>query len=411
MKVADKYYNNEIKQEKVLLVGVQTPQWTDFEFENLMQEMEALVNTAGAFLDRRMMQKLPKEDGRTLLGKGKVGEIQRIIKHRNIDLVVSLNPLKPVVHRNLEEAWDCRVIDRIQLILDIFALRAKSRAGKLQVELAQYQYLLPRIIGQGLELSRLGGGIGTRGPGETKLESDRRYLRTRMRKIEKDLSAIEAHRERTRLKRQQGNEFNIGLVGYTNAGKSTILTKLTQSDTLVQDKLFATLDPLTRSFAIRGFENFTLTDTVGFIEELPTKLIHAFKSTLEEISDVDLLLHVIDAGHPARFLHEQTVLSLLKDLKMDQIPQLVVYNKIDTLNEPFQPSLFPNVQISAYWEESIELLKEEIWQTCKSIAQPYRILIPADQAQKIYEYQQNTIVESIDFDQVKQNYIVTGFKK
>ena len=411
MKVADKYYNNEIKQEKVLLVGVQTPQWTDFEFENLMQEMEALVNTAGAFLDRRMMQKLPKEDGRTLLGKGKVGEIQRIIKHRNIDLVVSLNPLKPVVHRNLEEAWDCRVIDRIQLILDIFALRAKSRAGKLQVELAQYQYLLPRIIGQGLELSRLGGGIGTRGPGETKLESDRRYLRTRMRKIEKDLSAIEAHRERTRLKRQQGNEFNIGLVGYTNAGKSTILTKLTQSDTLVQDKLFATLDPLTRSFAIRGFENFTLTDTVGFIEELPTKLIHAFKSTLEEISDVDLLLHVIDAGHPARFLHEQTVLSLLKDLKLDQIPQLVVYNKIDTLNEPFQPSLFPNVQISAYWEESIELLKEEIWQTCKSIAQPYRILIPADQAQKIYEYQQNTIVESIDFDQVKQNYIVTGFKK
>ncbi|SEP78229.1 GTP-binding protein HflX [Ignavigranum ruoffiae] len=409
--MADKYYNNEIKQEKVLLVGVQTPQWTDFEFENLMQEMEALVNTAGAFLDRRMMQKLPKEDGRTLLGKGKVGEIQRIIKHRNIDLVVSLNPLKPVVHRNLEEAWDCRVIDRIQLILDIFALRAKSRAGKLQVELAQYQYLLPRIIGQGLELSRLGGGIGTRGPGETKLESDRRYLRTRMRKIEKDLSAIEAHRERTRLKRQQGNEFNIGLVGYTNAGKSTILTKLTQSDTLVQDKLFATLDPLTRSFAIRGFENFTLTDTVGFIEELPTKLIHAFKSTLEEISDVDLLLHVIDAGHPARFLHEQTVLSLLKDLKMDQIPQLVVYNKIDTLNEPFQPSLFPNVQISAYWEESIELLKEEIWQTCKSIAQPYRILIPADQAQKIYEYQQNTIVESIDFDQVKQNYIVTGFKK
>ena len=411
MKVADKYYNNEIKQEKVLLVGVQTPQWTDFEFENLMQEMEALVNTAGAFLDRRMMQKLPKEDGRTLLGKGKVGEIQKIIEHRNIDLVVSLNPLKPVVHRNLEEAWDCRVIDRIQLILDIFALRAKSRAGKLQVELAQYQYLLPRIIGQGLELSRLGGGIGTRGPGETKLESDRRYLRTRMRKIEKDLSAIEAHRERTRLKRQQGNEFNIGLVGYTNAGKSTILTKLTQSDTLVQDKLFATLDPLTRSFAIRGFENFTLTDTVGFIEELPTKLIHAFKSTLEEISDVDLLLHVIDAGHPARFLHEQTVLSLLKDLKMDQIPQLVVYNKIDTLNEPFQPSLFPNVQISAYWEESIELLKEEIWQTCKSIAQPYRILIPADQAQKIYEYQQNTIVESIDFDQVKQNYIVTGFKK
>lgn len=411
MKVADKYYNNEIKQEKVLLVGVQTPQWTDFEFENLMQEMEALVNTAGAFLDRRMMQKLPKEDGRTLLGKGKVGEIQKIIEHRNIDLVVSLNPLKPVVHRNLEEAWGCRVIDRIQLILDIFALRAKSRAGKLQVELAQYQYLLPRIIGQGLELSRLGGGIGTRGPGETKLESDRRYLRARMRKIEKDLSTIEAHRERTRLKRQQGNEFNIGLVGYTNAGKSTILTKLTQSDTLVQDKLFATLDPLTRSFAIRGFENFTLTDTVGFIEELPTKLIHAFKSTLEEISDVDLLLHVIDAGHPARFLHEQTVLSLLKDLKMDQIPQLVVYNKIDTLNEPFQPSLFPNVQISAYWEESIELLKEEIWQTCKSIAQPYRILIPADQAQKIYEYQQNTIVESIDFDQVKQNYIVTGFKK
>lgn len=409
--MTEKYYHNQKKQERALLIGLKTPQWTDFEFDNLMQEMQALVQTAGAFLEGTIVQNMPKEDGRTLVGKGKVLEIKRMVEAQEIDFVVSLNPLKPIVHRNLEEALNSRVIDRIQLILDIFAMRAQSKAGKLQIELAQYQYLLPRIIGQGVALSRLGGGIGTRGPGETKLESDRRYLRRRMRKIQEDLATIEAHRERTRIKRQAGNQFNIGLVGYTNAGKSTILTKLSQSDTLVQDKLFATLDPLTRSFEIHGFDNFTITDTVGFIEELPTQLIHAFKSTIEEISDVDLLLHVVDASHPARFLHEQTVSNLMKELEMDQIPQLVVYNKVDLIQEPFQPTLHPNIQISAYQDQDIAALKEAIWQSCKSIAEPYQVAIPAHKAQKIYQFQQESIVEKIDFDQADQVYLVSGFKK
>lgn len=263
----------QVDAERVLLFGVQTQEVTDDRFQELMREMTALTETAGGLPVAYVTQKLPQVNKRSLVGSGKLQEIQEQIEDHAIDLAISLNRLTPSTNRLLEDEWGIRVIDRTQLILDIFAQRARSREGKLQVELAQYQYLLPRIIGQGKAMSRLGGGIGTRGPGETKLESDRRHIRSRINQIESDLKQLEAHRDRTRSRRQASHQYNLGLVGYTNAGKSTLLTVLTASETYIQDQLFATLDPLTRQLEIHGHDRFTLTDTIGFIEELPTELI------------------------------------------------------------------------------------------------------------------------------------------
>ncbi|MGO1433748.1 MAG: GTPase HflX, partial [Ruoffia tabacinasalis] len=302
--------------ERVLIVGVQTENISDLKFETIMKEMKALTETANGLPVGEITQKLRRIDQKSVVGSGKLVDVRDFVINSDIDLVIFLNRLSPNTNMYLEEQLDVKVIDRVQLILDIFAQRARSQAGKLQVELAQYQYLLPRVIGQGTSLSRLAGGIGTRGPGETKLEQDRRVIRGRIHTIEKDLKQLEEHRERTRIRRQSGREFNIGLAGYTNAGKSTLLRELTESETYVQDQLFATLDPLTRKLEINGHDAFTITDTVGFIDELPTELIHAFNSTLEEIRFVDLLIHVVDASHPASNMHEDTVVELLKELDM-----------------------------------------------------------------------------------------------
>ena len=404
-------YENKTEVNKVLILGVHTQEWDDFQFDNLINEMKSLVDTAGGLVKGQVQQKLSRLDSRTAIGKGKLEEVKAIIDDLDIDLVVFLNKLRPIVQRNLEEALGVAVIDRVQLILDIFALRAKSHEGKLQVELAQNQYLLPRLMGQGQALSRLGGGIGTRGPGETKLETDRRHLRDRINKIKNDLKEMELHRERTREQRRKGKEFNIGLVGYTNAGKSTILSKLTESQTYIQDQLFATLDPLTRTFEINKHDNFTITDTVGFIEELPTELIHAFKSTLEEIQDVDLLLHVVDSSHPARLMHEATVNQLLLDLEMQEIPILVVYNKSDMLQKEFQASLFPFVLISAKKDADIDRLKESIWQTCLEMSEPYTKRIPIAETYLLHQYQSQTFVDKVVYNEESQEYIVTGFQR
>lgn len=398
-------------QERVLIIGGQTQEWTDFQFDNLMAEMEALVETAGGLVLGQVRQKLTRLDPKTGLGKGKLEEIRQEVLDQAIDLVVCLNRLKPIVQRHMEDRLQVPVVDRVQLILDIFAMRARSREGKLQVELAQNQYLLPRIVGQGKYLSRLGGGIGTRGPGETKLETDRRYLRNRISHIKQELKEIENHRQRTRNQRRKGKEYNLGLVGYTNAGKSTILSKLSDSKTYIQDQLFATLDPLTRNFEIRHQSNFTITDTVGFIEELPTELIHAFRSTLEEIQDVDLILHVIDASHPARYMHQKTVQDLLLDLGMQEIPVLVVYNKMDLAGDNFIPDLHPHVKISAYQQGDIEALKEAIWQACINLSDYYRVRIDMTQGQEVHYYQSQTMVEAMDFDEELQAYIISGYQK
>lgn len=404
-------FETEKKAENVLIFGVQTDKYDDFKFQVLMEEMKELVKTAGGISQIQVTQKLSRLDGKSAVGSGKLQEIKDLVEAKDIDLVASLNELSPSTNRYLEEVLGVRVIDRVQLILDIFALRAKSKEGKLQVSLAQYEYLLPRLHGKGKSLSRLGAGIGTRGPGETKLESDRRHIRHLMANIKDELADVETHRERTRLRRRSGREFNIGLIGYTNAGKSTLLKGLTQSDTYVQDQLFATLDPLTRQLAIHGQDAFTLTDTVGFIEELPTTLIHAFKSTLEEMRYVDLLLHVVDASSPYRLLHENTVNQLLAELEMHHIPVLVVYNKMDQAADDFEPSLFPYIEISALVADDLEKLKEAIWQQIQENAEHFEVEIAPHEADLLALYRQKTLVLDLTFDETHQIYRLKGFRR
>lgn len=397
--------------ERVMIVGVQTDRYEEDQFEEMMQEMVDLAQTAQGKVVCQVRQKLSHLDHRYAVGPGKLEEIKLALDHHRIDLVIFFNPLSPSMNRSIETVLQVRVIDRVQLILDIFALRAKSMEGQLQVSLAQYEYLLPRIIGQGKMLSRLGGGIGTRGPGETQLESDRRHIRSQITHIKRSLNDVANHRERTRSKRQRSREFNIGLVGYTNAGKSTIMHQLTGTDTYVQDQLFATLDPLTRQFSINGHPVFTLTDTVGFIEELPTELIEAFKSTLEEIRYLDLLLHVVDASNPAHTMHEETVLRILRDLEVDHLPILTVYNKSDCLNQPFNPTISPHVLISAKNDQDVERLKEAIWRMCLEEAEEYSVKIRPEDADCIAIYQQRTLVTSLEFNEEENYYQVSGFRK
>ena len=401
----------ESSPERVMLVGVQTQAYTNEKFATLMKELSSLTETAGGIPVTTMTQKLSNLDNRSAIGKGKVQEVKVEAEIAEVDLIIFLNNLTPSTNRYLEEELEVRVIDRVQLILDIFAMRANSREGKLQVELAQYEYLLPRMHGQGKLMSRLGGGIGTRGPGETKLETDRRYVRSLINTIRKELVQLSEHRERTRIRRQSGREFNLGLVGYTNAGKSTLLSRLTDSETYIQDQLFATLDPLTRQLTINGHDAFTLTDTVGFIEDLPTQLIQAFKSTLEEMLYVDLLIHVVDASSPAREMHEQTVQKLLQDLEMEHIPILTVYNKVDKVEGNFEAMLFPNVIISAYDDDDLEKLKQTIWQMSLDNSEKFSVEIQPKESELLALYRQKTLIESIEFDEENEFYILTGYRR
>lgn len=404
-------FETQTKQEQVIIIGVQTDKFDDYKFTVLMDEMKELVATAGGKVTALVTQKLSRLDSKSAVGSGKLQEIKELIDQNEIDLAVTLNELSPSTNRYLESFLGVRVIDRVQIILDIFALRAKSKEGKLQVALAQYNYLLPRLHGKGKSLSRLGAGIGTRGPGETKLESDRRHIRHLMSTIKDELSDLGAHRERTRDRRRSGKEFNIGLIGYTNAGKSTLLKGLTNSDTYIQDQLFATLDPLTRQLTIKGHDAFTITDTVGFIEELPTTLIQAFKSTLEEMRDVDLLLHVVDASSPYRNIHESTVTRLLKELEMDQLPILVIYNKKDKVIGQFEPTLFPHVLASALDFDDLEMVKSEIWNQIISRAEHFEVEIAPNEADLLALYRNKTLVEEIFFDEDSQVYRLRGFRR
>ncbi|EOS7910268.1 GTPase HflX [Enterococcus hirae] len=399
------------KKEKVIIVGVETEQNQRY-FTESMAELSKLTNTASGEVVFTLTQKRPQVDRQTIIGKGKLQELIQQADAHEADLIIFNHEMTPRQSQLVSEAVGIPIIDRVQLILDIFAMRARSKEGKLQVELAQLEYLLPRLAGQGKSLSRLGGGIGTRGPGETKLETDRRHIRNKILGLKRELKAVEAHRARNRQKRQSSEIFQIGLIGYTNAGKSTILNLLTQADTYSKDQLFATLDPLTKKWRFaEGFE-ITVTDTVGFIQDLPTQLIDAFHSTLEESQSMDLLLHVVDASSPDRILQEQTVLQLMAELKMEEMPVLTVYNKADQIDPAlFTPSLFPNVLISAQSTDGKEKLVQAIKQQLLELMVPYTLFVPSQDGQTLSALRRQTLVLKEHFVEEKNGYEVKGFAK
>jgi GTPase len=304
------------------------------EAEESLEELAELAAGAGAEVTGRIVQSRTAPEAATLLGSGKVGELAAAVKAGGIDAVIFDQDLTPTQQRNLEKALDAKVIDRTQLILDIFASRARTREGRLQVELAQLNYLLPRLTGRGVEMSRLGGGIGTRGPGETQLETDRRRIARRIKKIEDDLEGVRAGRALHRRRRSAVPLATLALAGYTNAGKSTLFNRLTRAGVLVDARMFATLDPTVRPLELPSRRRVLLSDTVGFIRNLPTTLVKAFRATLEEVTEAALILHVVDVHSPSAPEHTAHVLKVLAEIGAGAIPQVLVVNKMDLLPAP-----------------------------------------------------------------------------
>jgi len=320
------------KKEKVVLVALRKNQEPEeWKVEDSLNEASRLVQTVGGVVQAKIIQTRSTPDSAFYIGKGKVGEIANLCKQLGTDVVIFDDDLTPSQQRNLEERIGVRVIDRTQLILDTFALRAKSGAGKIQVELAQLTYLLPRLKGRGILLSRLGGGIGTRGPGETKLEVDRRRIKDRIIQLKKKIKQIEKQREI--IRKNRANFWIAALIGYTNVGKSTLLNKLTKAKVKVDDKLFATLDPTTRKLVLPNNQEILLTDTVGFINKLPHHLVAAFHATLKEIEEADILINVLDASHPKMMEQNRATYSVLRELNIQNKPIINVLNKVDLINE------------------------------------------------------------------------------
>jgi GTPase len=299
-----------------------------------VEELGLLAESAGATVVGTVIQERPRRDPATLIGKGKAEEVGRLGSDRGADVVVFDDELTPAQQRNLEESVDLKTLDRTQLILDIFARRAKSREGRLQVELAQLNYLLPRLAGRGVLLSRLGGGIGTRGPGETKLETDRRRIRQRIQSVKTEIERVRGSRRTRREARQRSQSPVVALVGYTNAGKSTLFSALTRSEAEASDQLFLTLDPLVRKMRVGPVKDVLLVDTVGFIKKLPHALVAAFRATLEEVAQADLLLHVLDASADDVEEREAAVEAVLAEIGAGDRPRLIVLNKVDRVAPP-----------------------------------------------------------------------------
>ncbi|MFV8827241.1 GTPase HflX [Alkalihalobacterium sp. APHAB7] len=402
---------NESK-ERVILAGCQTKDRTDDHFLYSMEELKSLTATANGEVVATIDQKKVSIDSATYLGRGKIEELSLLIEEKEPDIVIFNDELSAGQIRNISSVFgdSVRVIDRTQLILDIFAQRAQSREGKLQVELAQLNYLLPRLMGRGLALSRLGGGIGTRGPGETQLETDRRHIRRRMDEIKQQLSTIVQHRKQYRERRKENQVLQIALVGYTNAGKSTILNRLTAADTFEQNLLFATLDPTTRKLKLPSGMNVLLSDTVGFIQDLPTTLIAAFRSTLEEVQEADLILHIIDASHENFSEHEKTVLKLLEDLDVNEIPMLTVYNKADLILD--KDDIFVHsseLLISAKDEKHLRKLQDKIEEMLKQEMVFYKAKVHSDQGKLLARIKTETILLNQSWDEETETYDCEGF--
>lgn len=372
----------QVMSERAILIGMEWGRndslWT---VDDSLEELKQLADTAGATVIKKFIQKRPKPDPAFFIGRGKVQELALYAQQENIDLCIFDDELSPAQQRNIESVMGIRILDRTALILDIFAQRARTNEGKLQVELAQLQYTLPRIMGKGLMLSRLGGGIGTRGPGETKLEVDRRRIRDRIAFIKDQIEKVKAVRSLHRSKRKKNNVFEVSLVGYTNAGKSTLLNTLTNSDIYAKDQLFATLDPTTRQLTLPNKQEIIITDTVGFIQRLPHQLIAAFRSTLEVVTEADLLVHVIDISHELYKEQAAAVHEVLKEIGAETKPVITVYNKIDKL--PPDSKLADRlaleedtVCISAAKKLNLEILQQMIESHLKSKAVEVTLCIP-----------------------------------
>ncbi len=368
------------KRERALLAALRLPRQRRYEVEESLDELGRLAESAGALVVGRVTQERLAPTPNLYFGKGKVDEFRAFSEREGANLMISDDALSPVQERNLGGSLGLKVIDRTALILDIFAQRARTMEGKLQVELAQLSYLLPRLVGQWKHLERLGGGIGTRGPGETQLESDRRMIRHRIEKIRGELGRVRVHRKLLRHRRKAAGVPVVALVGYTNAGKTTLLNRLTGAEHAAADQLFVTLDPTARLCSRNAHAPFILTDTVGFIRKLPHQLVAAFKATLEELGEADVLVHVVDASHPGLDEQMLAVDSLLSELELGPRPTVVALNKVDRLDGDGAVSAlvdrFEGVALSARTGEGVEALLDRIESALRPGVERVTLIIP-----------------------------------
>ena len=366
-------------RERIILVGLIYGERTEASSLRELDELSQLVDTAGADVVKTVVQRRSSPDPATFIGQGKAREIYEIAEALDADTVVFNEELTPAQQFNLEKIFKRSALDRTAVILDIFAQNASTPEGKAQVELAQLQYLLPRLKGQGGQFSQQGGGIGTRGPGETKLEIDRRRLVKKVHKLQDQLTTVGAHRKNQSKRRRHSLNQSVAIVGYTNAGKSTLLNSLANAGAMVADRLFATLDPLTRRLQLPGGESIFLTDTVGFVKKLPHQLVEAFKTTLDVVIDADLLLHIVDSDHPSPETQINAVRSVLSEIGADQIPEMLVFNKSDKLDPSQLLMEYPDsVAISAVTGVGIDKLVSEIAERLRSMWNVVELAIPFD---------------------------------
>ncbi len=372
-------YNTEKEIERVILIGIDYDN-NEFDAESCLDELEELAKTAGVVCVGKMLQKREGIHRAHYFGKGKLEELKAYISETNATGIICDDELTSNQIKNMEQILDTKIMNRTLLILDIFASRARSAEGKVQVELAQLKYNLSHLAGQGKALSRLGGGIGTRGPGEKKLETDRRNIADRISELNKELKEIEKHRQTIREKRQKNKIPIIALAGYTNAGKSTLMNTLTNAGVLAEDKLFATLDTTTRKIKLPSGGEYLFTDTVGFIQKLPHNLIKAFKATLEEVKYADIILHIVDSSSPLREQHIKVVYDTLKELGCDEKPIITVFNKIDKENIeiplPKDSRALETQKISAKYGKGTDKLLEKVETVIKSFKKSISLLIP-----------------------------------